>query len=182
MRTSNRDRIIKAALRVIERDGVTALSYESIAVESGLTKGGVLYHFASREELLRALHKHLAQQWQKELVIAAGDTAQEVSQETRFRAYIQTSIHSAARAELLLLLDAGPDDPLDSMTMQIMDTWAPKPPKNQGDTAAVSRFVARLAADGLWLYEALSRTKLPAGTRTRITDAISTSIVTPEHD
>lgn len=176
MRTSNRDKVINAALRVIERDGVAALSYESVAAESGLTKGGVLYHFASREELLEALHERFAEQWETELVGALGGPVQDASREERLHAYIQTSVHSPARAELLLLLEAGPGSSLDSRTMQILDTWAPDLPENLHDIGALSRFVARLAADGLWLYEGLSRTRIPPVTRTRIAAAISTCI------
>ena len=34
MRTSKRDTILKAALSVVETDGVTALTYESVAAAS----------------------------------------------------------------------------------------------------------------------------------------------------
>lgn len=45
MRPSKRDTILQAALSVVETDGVTAVTYESVAAASGLTKGGLLYHF-----------------------------------------------------------------------------------------------------------------------------------------
>ena len=54
MRTSKRDSILQAALHVVETDGVTAVTYESVAAASGLTKGGLLYHFPSKDALVLA--------------------------------------------------------------------------------------------------------------------------------
>ena len=51
MRTSKRDRILDAAVNVINRDGVRAVTFESVAAEAKLTRGGLLYHFPSREAL-----------------------------------------------------------------------------------------------------------------------------------
>lgn len=61
MRTSKRDRILDAAVNVINRDGVRAVTFESVAAEAKLTRGGLLYHFPSREALLRGIDEHLVQ-------------------------------------------------------------------------------------------------------------------------
>ncbi|UUS13841.1 TetR/AcrR family transcriptional regulator [Stenotrophomonas sp. CD2] len=65
MRTSKRDRILDAAVNVINRDGVRAVTFESVAAEAKLTRGGLLYHFPSREALLRGIDEHLVQAWRR---------------------------------------------------------------------------------------------------------------------
>ena len=72
MRPSNRSKILDAAVRVIHRDGVTGITFDSVAAESGVTRGGMMYHFPSREALVQALHQHLAEQWETSLELSAG--------------------------------------------------------------------------------------------------------------
>jgi TetR/AcrR family transcriptional regulator len=50
-----RQQIIKAALRVYARSGISAATLEDIASEAGVTKGVVCWHFHSKKELLLEL-------------------------------------------------------------------------------------------------------------------------------
>lgn len=72
MRTSKRDRILDAAVNVINRDGVRAVTFESVAAEAKLTRGGLLYHFPSREALLRGIDEHLVQAWEASMETLLG--------------------------------------------------------------------------------------------------------------
>lgn len=51
----NRERVICAAARVIERDGAAALTMEAVALEAGVGKGTVFRRFGDRSSLLHAL-------------------------------------------------------------------------------------------------------------------------------
>jgi AcrR family transcriptional regulator len=53
MRT--RDTVLRAAAQVITRFGVSAFTIEAVAQEAGVTKGGVLHHFPSKEALMDGL-------------------------------------------------------------------------------------------------------------------------------
>lgn len=79
MRTSKRDRILDAAVNVINRDGVRAVTFESVAAEARLTRGGLLYHFPSREALLRGIDEYLAQAWEASMETLLGKRADEAS-------------------------------------------------------------------------------------------------------
>jgi AcrR family transcriptional regulator len=57
---SVKDALCEAAIRVAGRDGIAALSLDSVAQEAGVTKGGLLYHFKSKEELVQATLEHFA--------------------------------------------------------------------------------------------------------------------------
>lgn len=50
-----RNRILDAAESVLRRDGAARLTIDSVAQEAGLSKGGVLYHFSTKELMLTAL-------------------------------------------------------------------------------------------------------------------------------
>ena len=50
-----RARIRVAAAKVIERDGAGHLTLEKVAAEADLSKGGLLYHYPSKDALLQGL-------------------------------------------------------------------------------------------------------------------------------
>lgn len=50
-----RDRILDAAYRVASDHGAGHLTLEAIALAAGVSKGGLLYHFPSKEALIAAL-------------------------------------------------------------------------------------------------------------------------------
>ena len=54
-RPSRRAELLDAAIAVIRRDGARALTLDAVAAEAGVSKGGVLYHFASKRALIDGL-------------------------------------------------------------------------------------------------------------------------------
>lgn len=56
-----RTRILDAAEAITRARGVTGLTLEAAAREAGVSKGGLLYHFASKEALLTAMLARLAE-------------------------------------------------------------------------------------------------------------------------
>lgn len=56
-----RTRILDAAEAIVQARGVPALTLESAARDAGVSKGGLLYHFASKEALLIGMLNRLAE-------------------------------------------------------------------------------------------------------------------------
>ncbi len=54
-RTSSRNAILAAAEAVVRRHGAAHLTLDAAASEAGVSKGGLLYHFPSKEALLQGL-------------------------------------------------------------------------------------------------------------------------------
>jgi AcrR family transcriptional regulator len=50
-----RDRICEAAIRTASRDGLLAMTLDNVAKEAGISKGGVMYHFPSKDDLVRGM-------------------------------------------------------------------------------------------------------------------------------
>src|SRR4051794_29281193 len=74
---SVRDRLLDAAEQVVARDGVGNLTLEAVAREAGVSKGGLLYHFRSKADLVQAIVARLAVHCdarQAETVAREGDT------------------------------------------------------------------------------------------------------------
>ncbi|HNP60409.1 MAG TPA: squalene--hopene cyclase, partial [Nitrospirales bacterium] len=61
MLTSTRYLILETAIDLLGRDGASALTLEHVAREAGLSKGGLLYHFEGKEQLLTGLIELLIQ-------------------------------------------------------------------------------------------------------------------------
>src|SRR6188474_2388251 len=65
--------ILEAAIRVAGRDGLLATTLDKVAAEAGITKGGFLYHFASKDELLTRMMEHFAAEVEQGLITRIAD-------------------------------------------------------------------------------------------------------------
>lgn len=53
-----RELIFEACGRILTHEGLTNLTLEAVAAEAGLSKGGLLYHFPTKKDLIEALFEH----------------------------------------------------------------------------------------------------------------------------
>lgn len=53
--------ILRAAAHIINTDGVCSLTLEAVAKNAGISKGGLLYHFPSKDALLKGMVDYLLQ-------------------------------------------------------------------------------------------------------------------------
>ncbi|MCU0985583.1 MAG: TetR/AcrR family transcriptional regulator [Acetobacteraceae bacterium] len=61
-RDDTRRRLLDAAEAIVAERGVTALTLEKVAAAAGVSKGGLLHHFPSKEALLRAIVTRMAEE------------------------------------------------------------------------------------------------------------------------
>lgn len=52
---SNREKILDAAVQVAIRDGILAMTLDAVAKEAGVSKGGLIHHFRSKDDLIAAM-------------------------------------------------------------------------------------------------------------------------------
>ncbi|WP_077058864.1 TetR family transcriptional regulator [Streptomyces sp. MP131-18] len=167
MRPSSRKQILQAAVRVTARAGITALTLEAAAEEAGLTKAGLMYHFRTREDLLRAIQRHLIDAWEDHLLAELGKPLDEATPRERAAAYVRFGPHDTeSRAELAFMVEAAAHPELTRAWEELAQRWVPRPATP--DPEAVELFLARLAADGLWLLAATS----PGGLDPQVTEAL----------
>lgn len=79
MAADTRDRILDALEKLLLVSGVAQVTLEGVAAEAGVSKGGLLYHFPSKEALLAAMVRRLGERSDQQLddAVAGGTTVTE---------------------------------------------------------------------------------------------------------
>jgi len=142
-RGDTRAKLLDAAGAVIRRDGPQALTLDAVAAQAGVSKGGLLYHFKSKRELLDGLVDRWMDDFQRDIDAESGNFA---------RRYV--AANDGAHAEEVGMLAALVADPqVLAAVRDRHETWQDRVANEGGDP--VDATVARLAADGLWLADLL---------------------------
>lgn len=71
-----RDKICEAAIRTAGRDGLMAMTLDNVAKEAGVSKGGVMYHFSSKDELVRGMLDYFGSQLEQMVLQRIADDPQ----------------------------------------------------------------------------------------------------------
>ena len=58
-----RGALLDAAEAVVARQGVANLTFDAVAAEAGMSKGGLLHHFRTKDRLIEAMVKRAAENW-----------------------------------------------------------------------------------------------------------------------
>jgi AcrR family transcriptional regulator len=58
-----RDGLLDAAEAVVARQGIANLTLDAVAAEAGLSKGGLLHHFPTKDKLVEGMVMRSAEQW-----------------------------------------------------------------------------------------------------------------------
>lgn len=59
---STRDKIIDAAMAIVREQGAAKLTLDEAAKSAGISKGGVLYHFKTKDDLIRGMVERMVNQ------------------------------------------------------------------------------------------------------------------------
>jgi AcrR family transcriptional regulator len=148
-------RIIDAAEEVVLRDGVGRLTLEATATEAGLSKGGVLYHFASRDALVAGMVERIIEEFDRDLADKLGDsTYPGAFTDAYIRSTLEPSPNHPDRDDRLgaaLIAAAAAQPELMQPLQRAFDRWQARLEDDGIDPVRAT--VLRLAADGLWLSE-----------------------------
>jgi AcrR family transcriptional regulator len=153
-RGATRERLLAAAAAVIRREGPRALTLDAVAAEAGVSKGGLLYHFPTKRDLVRGL----VAEWMDDFEAEVDRDAEGEGAGGWTRAYVRGSdMTRVAPAErdaefslLALLMDA-PEE-LDFLRARYA-AWQERIDDDGVDP--VDATLARLAVDGLWYADLL---------------------------
>ncbi|NKR26217.1 TetR family transcriptional regulator [Rhodococcus hoagii] len=80
MASDTRDRILDALESLLLTQGLAQVTLEAVAAEAGVSKGGLLYHFPSKEALLAGMVRRLGDRSDQQLAdaVASGRTVSEI--------------------------------------------------------------------------------------------------------
>ena len=141
-RARTKDRLLDAAGAVVMREGAQALTLDAVAEEAEVSKGGLLYHFKSKRDLVEGMVERWLAEFEREM---ADEDAAFV------RGYIKASAPAGNELGMLAALVADPS--LLVAVRKQYGIWQDRVEREGRDP--VDATVARLAADGLWLAELL---------------------------
>jgi len=151
---STRDAILDAAEAVVGRDGGARLTIDAVVVESGFSKGGVLYHFPNKTALLQAMVQRMIEKIAAE-VGAAREAAQAAGTPEHVAVVEAVLAHRKTDSGIsMALLAASAEQPalLDPARNYVCDTVG-EMARNAPDPALSA--IIFLAIDGLHFTELL---------------------------
>ncbi|WP_106397937.1 TetR/AcrR family transcriptional regulator [Actinocorallia populi] len=142
-----RDALLDAAESVLLEHGTQALTLNAVAERAGVSKGGLLYHFPTKEALVTAL---------VDRVIAEFDALVEQYDQGSFtRAFVEATFAIIAAPEgerserrWAAITAAAATPELAAPLRAAMDRWHRRDDAEDADP--LTAMVVRLAAEGLW--------------------------------
>lgn len=161
-----RQKILAAARQIVENDGAGALTFDELVKVSGLTRGGITYHFPTKEDLLRGLLEADFEQWDE---AEAAHTPCDCDPETgKLLGFIRTlnAQDESHRRFLCGMLSAATLDP------SLMDPCRQDLRERLGRKKWTDRdlrlHLVHLAAEGLMWQELFQMYQMPAPARARL--------------
>lgn len=152
-RPSHRERFLDAAAELIRDGGPLELTFDRLADVTGASKGGLLYHFATKRELVAALLDHTFDRFERDV---EARTALDTRPFAWAHAYVDASLDvRVSRPELLAALVVEQVDSREVLhaCRDRMSSWQAKMEADglpRGVAAAI-----RYACDGWWAMAAL---------------------------
>ncbi len=155
---TTRQRLLDAAAVVARRDGASAITLETVASEAGLSKGGLLYHFTTKDALIDALIEDWLDRFEADMVALSGELGWA-------RAYARVAAQSHRRSvesatDVAILVAVAGDPRRLEIIGRRYSEWQERLAASASDP--VDATVARLAADGLWFADLLGLAR-PSG-------------------
>ncbi len=156
-RTSSRDRILDALQSLLIDQGLYAVTLESVAETAGVSKGGLLYHFPSKEALITGLARRLA-------ALAEVEFEEAIHSDDVVGYYLRTSVPDSTTSALFWALLAAlrtnevASEEARRLVIYCFVRWAEVLHEHIDDP--VTAETVRLVGDGLYL-SALSGLPMP---------------------
>lgn len=152
---ATREALLRAAARVVQAEGVTHLTLEAVARTAGVSKGGLLYHFPSKDALIAAMLDDLLTSFEAQ--IEQGMARDPDAGPGRWlRAYVRSSF-TLSKDELsgtsALLAAVVADPALMTPLRHRFAAWQERALADGLDPATAT--LIRLAADGQWFADLL---------------------------
>lgn len=150
-----RDRILEAAERMVGEIGAARLTLDVVAHAAGVSKGGLLYHFPTKESLLGALAQRYVESMEQCIEAAKGGFS-EGDAGRDLKACIVGVLGSDPRSKAMgaaLLATAANDLSLLEVIRQRIAAYSAELSDSSRDFARAA--VVTLAVDGLMMRESL---------------------------
>jgi AcrR family transcriptional regulator len=152
-----RERVLDAFERILLEDGERAATMDATARTAGVSKGGLLYHFASKDALESGIIERLAALVDEDIAAMTSDPEGPVAYFLRSSAMEDDPLDRAIVA--VSRLAQGGSASASGMLRDIRDRWADAIRPHTKDEAALD--LVMLVSDGLYFNNALEGGAIP---------------------
>ena len=179
-----RERILQAAIEVIQTDGAANLTLDRVALAAGVSKGGFLYHFGSKDALMAGLLDETLAVLDDELDLREAmfrdhDPAARGTFALAYLDYVREPYKAADDTSASILAAAALDDELLANTRATFERWQERLVHHDG-LAETSGLLARIVGDGLWLIDLFGLAPPTKAERHEVLDLVSAMIADDE--
>lgn len=174
MTLDTRSKLLNAAHSIVLAKGIVNLTLEEVARAAHVSKGGLLYHFPSKESLVQAMLDRALTSFEQQIARLRGEDRTPGSW---LRAYIRASLQDLGRTEndlptigSALLASLGTNPALANPYMEHLRTWIQQATGDGLDPWMAQTI--RLAVDGLWMHDSLGLTPYTEPERHRLIERL----------
>lgn len=162
----SRQKVLDAAERIVKSRGAAALTFDEICAESGVTRGGITYHFKTKDLLLKALVERDLAQWRQRECSLRPESGCNASAE--LIGYIRSSTDKSEdeRRYIAGMVSAALLEP--DLMKPVREFHAERFDRSHWTDDDLRHLLLRLAADGLFWLELFRCYELPAEARSRL--------------
>ena len=167
---NTRNRLLDAAAGIVAQSGAGNLTIDAVAESAGLSKGGVLYHFPSKRDLLQGMLERLLEEFQSR---TAALTAE--GQPSLLHAHIESVLHRPAgeqAASLAVLANAAEDPSLLEPARELLIERTEQILAEAKDP--VQALIVFLASEGIRFLEVMNLLPLEADLLERVGSRLAT--------
>ncbi|HQZ34019.1 MAG TPA: TetR/AcrR family transcriptional regulator [Ilumatobacteraceae bacterium] len=178
MVNDTRERILEALRVVLFRDGSHAVTLDAVAAEAHVSKGGLLYHFESKQAMFDGLYRQLADTSAAMLAVVPADPLAHADRYLR-RSTPDTPQRRALLRSVLATVRSG-DDHSDEATVALRDLFAQWTSALRREvTDPVLAETIRLVGDGIFFNELLGLPRVPADVLDEVIERLLVQIDAP---
>lgn len=144
-----KEEILINVAKIISEGGMQRLTIDAVADQSNLTKGGVLYHFDSKEQLLLKMNEYVIKQYNAKI----NHFLSKLSGAYQFtRAYAMATLDMLDSSEDVLLpavfITSQENEKSKQVWDRVSNEWSELFQADQGDVRKITEL--RMICDGVW--------------------------------
>jgi len=164
-----RARLLDAAAEIVAQSGAANLTIDAVAENAGLSKGGVLYHFPSKKDLLRGMLERIMEEFENRPVAITAD-----GQPSLLLTHIESVLNRPADEQansLAVLANAAEDPTLLEPARTLFADRADQILKDASDP--ILALIVLLASEGIRFLEVVNLLSLDKETLTSVGDRLA---------
>jgi AcrR family transcriptional regulator len=167
-----REKLVQAAAQLVVSKGINRVTLEQVALEAGVSKGGLLHHFPTKQALLNGLMEQVGKVFKARLEkFMALETSDQPGRLAR--AYIRASFEYEADELQLTNAIAKVVSEFPELLLELQEEFVQLDQEMQSDGLPAARaIVIRLACDGLWFSELIGMSSLQEPLRSQMLEEL----------